>query len=173
MLGLAVERMGIESLYLGGWIHSAALLALAVAIPPLAAMALMRNIGLPNFAQVLGNRTERNLSPIALALGWLTAAATVLSVEIALGLVFDPRYRDFPYSPLTAAVVPVVLVALACPIAAGARAAERIAGLALVASALYIVINESLANWQAVWLCGLMLAFGLILLRPLRPAAPG
>ncbi|MET0869204.1 MAG: beta-(1-6) glucans synthase, partial [Pseudorhodoplanes sp.] len=112
MMGLAVERMTIESLHLGGWLHSIALVALAAIIPPLAAIALVRDTGLPTFGEVLTRRNGGNLSWVAVGLGFLAALATVFAVQLALGLVFDPRYRDFPYSPLTAAIVPVVLVAL-------------------------------------------------------------
>ena len=37
---------------------------------------------------------------------------TVLAVQSALALSFDPRYRDFPFAPLTAAAVPFVLLKL-------------------------------------------------------------
>ena len=39
-------------------------------------------------------------------------ALTVLAVQSALALSFDPRYRDFPFAPLTAAAVPFLLLAL-------------------------------------------------------------
>jgi glucan 1,3-beta-glucosidase len=170
-IGLAVERMTIESLYLSGWLHSGALVALAAAIPPLAAITLLRDTGLPAFGDVLTRQNARSLPWLAVGLGLLSAATTLFAVQIAFGLVFDPRYRDFPYSPLTAAIVPIVLVALICPRAGGERVAERIAGAALSISAVYIAINESFANWQSLWLCALILSLGLILLRPQAQAA--
>ncbi len=173
MVGLAVERMAIESLHLGGWLHSIALVALAVAIPPLASIALVRDVGLPSFGEILTRGNARDLPWVAVALGILTAVLTVLSVELSFGLVFDPRYRDFPYSPLTAAIVPVVLVALVCPRSGAVRLAERVAGGALALSAVYVAFNESFANWQSLWFCALTLALGLILLRPRPAAAPG
>jgi glucan 1,3-beta-glucosidase len=173
MIGLAVERMSIESLYLSGWAHSVALVALAAAIPPLAAIALLRDTGLPAFGDVLTRRNASDLPWLAVGLGLLSAATTVFAVQVALGLVFDPRYRDFPYSPLTAAIVPIVLVVLICPKAGGERVAERVAGAALALSAVYIAINESFANWQSLWLCALILSLGLILLRPQARAARG
>ena len=33
----------------------------------------------------------------------------LLAILTALGLVFDPRYRDFPFAPLTAAGVPFLV----------------------------------------------------------------
>jgi glucan 1,3-beta-glucosidase len=170
MIALAIERMLYESLGIGGWLTSAILVALAILIPPLAAMALMRGTGIAAFAQVL-TRTEGKRAGLVVVLGWLAAVVTVMAVQVALGLVFDPRYRDFPYAPLTAAVVPLTLVALLCPKPEGERNAERIAGLTLALSAIYIAFNESFANWQSLWLCGLLLALGAILLRRPAPAA--
>ena len=60
----------------------------------------------PAFASVLGPRPDRVRDPLALALGLLLIALTVLAVQSALALSFDPRYRDFPFAPLTAAAVP-------------------------------------------------------------------
>jgi glucan 1,3-beta-glucosidase len=173
MMGLAIERMTVESLHLSGWLHSIALVALAAAIPPLAAIALVRDTGMPSFGEVLTRGNARDLSWLAVGLGFLAVLVTVFAVQLALGLVFDPRYRDFPYSPLTAAIVPVVLVALICPRSGGDRRAERVAGAALALSAVYIAINESFANWQSLWFCALIAALGLILLRPQPAAAPG
>ena len=35
---------------------------------------------------------------------------TVLAMQSALALSFDPRYRDFPFAPLTAAALPFLLL---------------------------------------------------------------
>ena len=74
---------------------------------------------------------------------------------------------DFPYSPLTAAIVPIVLVAVILPASGGDRRAERIAERrrCVLALAVYIAFNESFVNWQSLWLCALILALGAILLR--------
>jgi glucan 1,3-beta-glucosidase len=170
MIALAIERMLYESLGIGGWLTSATLVVLAVLIPPVAAMALMRGTGIAAFAQVL-TRTEAKRAGLGVLLGFLAAVLTVMAVQIALGLVFDPRYRDFPYAPLTASIVPLLLVALFCSKPEGERVAERIAGLTLALSAIYIAFNESFANWQSLWLCGLLLVLGAILLRRPAPAA--
>ena len=77
----------------------------------------------------------------------------LLAVQAALGLVFDPRYKDFPFAPLTAAAVPFLLHTLTMPRPRGARGvAEMLAALLLALSVPYIVLNESLANWQSLWL---------------------
>src|SRR2546421_532819 len=82
------------------------------------------------------------------------------AVQAALGLVFDPRYRDFPFAPLTAATIPLLLATKGKPATKGAllarwkrrlraSAAETAVAATLAASAVYIVCNESFANWQA------------------------
>ena len=85
----------------------------------------------------------------------------------ALGLVFDPRYKDFPFAPLTAAVVPFLLHtrddAAADRRSAGAAGMCRRRLLAL--SVPYIVLNESFANWQSLWLCAALLALAVSLAR--------
>jgi hypothetical protein len=142
-------------------------------VPPLAAIALMCGTGMASFGQVLTRSDGPAVSWPALCLGFAAVVVSVLAIEIALGLVFDPRYRDFPYSPLTAAIVPIVLVAVILPGSGGDRRAERIAGGALVLPSVYIAFNESFVNWQSLWLCALILALGAILLRSKGRAAPG
>ncbi len=88
----------------------------------------------------------------------------LVSVEAALGLVFDPRYRDIPFAPLSAAAVPFLLLLLSTPRPRGSWAmAETVAAAALVLSAGYIVFNESFANWQSVWLCAGLVVLAFIL----------
>ncbi len=58
---------------------------------------------------MLGRAAQRPRDPLALVLGVLLIVLVVLAVQAALGLVFDPRYRDFPFAPLTGAVVPLLL----------------------------------------------------------------
>ena len=91
-------------------------------------------------------------------------ALMLLAIEAALGLVFDPRYRDIAFAPLTAATVPFFVVAFVVPRPAGVRpAAERMAAAVLAVSAGYIVFNESFANWQSVWFCAALLALAVTL----------
>ena len=59
--------------------------------------------------------------PLALTLGVLLIVLTVLAVQSALALSFDPRYRDFPFAPLTAAALPFLLLSFRRAAAAGAR----------------------------------------------------
>ena len=88
----------------------------------------------------------------------------LVTVEAALGLVFDPRYRDIPFAPLTAAAVPFLVLLFSTPRPAGPRAAAETAAAALLAvSAVYIVFNETFANWQAVWFCGGLIGLAVML----------
>ena len=95
----------------------------------------------------------------------------VLAIGTALGLVFDPRYKDFPFVPLTAAAIPYVTLTVSTgwPERSVARRAELVAAIVLALCAIYIVINESFANWQAVWLGGVLLTLAAIL-APVRAA---
>jgi glucan 1,3-beta-glucosidase len=99
-------------------------------------------------------------------------ATAVIAVQVALGLVFDPRYKDFPFAAMTASVVPIALVALWTRAGdAGQGLAERLAAATLALSAVYILFNESVANWQSLWFCGLLMLLSLSLVRFRWPRA--
>lgn len=87
-----------------------------------------------------------------MVLGFTLAATTLIAAETALSLVFDPRWRDFPFAGLTMAVVPFWTLTLLHRPKSGTRpVAEAVfAGLFAVA-ALYITSNEGPHNWQAMW----------------------
>jgi glucan 1,3-beta-glucosidase len=105
-------------------------------------------------------------------LGLLLIALCVLAMEAALALAFDPRYRDFPFAPLTAAALPFLLLSLTPSRPAGPRAiAETAAAVVLGLCAIAAVWNETLANWQALWFGGAVLAVAITLVR--ARAAPG
>jgi len=93
-------------------------------------------------------------------------ALTLLSIETALALVFDPRYRDLPFAPQSAGVIAFLMLMVSTPGPTGRRAvAETLAAAVLAVSAVYIAINETFANWQALWLCGGFIGLAVILLR--------
>ena len=78
---------------------------------------------------------------------------------------FDPRYKDFPFAPITAASVPFLLQTLAVP-AQGERGAAEVASAGVLAlSAGYIVLDETFANWQSLWFCAALLALAFTLAR--------
>jgi exo-beta-1,3-glucanase (GH17 family) len=158
----ALENVVIASLGPGGWIRGAAFAAVALAAPVVAAMTLAANETLPAFARVLGGPPPPYPPPlvgegregafIARASGLVLVATTVLAIQTALGLVFDPRYRDFTDGELSAAVVPfAIAMALGAGRAGPRGRAETIAAVTLAGSAVYIVLNEGFANWQALW----------------------
>ena len=122
LVGWAIANVPIESLGIGGWIRSLSMAALAVAVPMLGAAALMTRTAMPGFAQVIGPAEVRVPDPLKLALGVLLMVLCVFAVESALGLAFDPRYRDFPFAPLTAATIPFLLLSSMSPRRAGRRA---------------------------------------------------
>jgi glucan 1,3-beta-glucosidase len=163
LIGWTVENLPLESLGAAGWSRSLALAAVAAASPLLLSAATTRGMPLPPLARVLN---EWMRGPLVLAAGILTVAIVLLTILIALGLVFDPRYKDLPFAPFSAAVVPYLTHSLALRPMKGERGmAELTAAGLLVASVVYIVPNEGLANWQALWLCAALVAFAVSLAR--------
>lgn len=161
---LAAEKLPLQSLGIPGWVRGGTMFALAIVCPLAAAAAIMRRRSAPAFGSVLTRHPAAFDCRLAPALGFLLIAATLLTVLVALGLVFDPRYKDFPYAPLTAAIVPFFVLALFNAPSNGGRAlAEQVMAGALALSLIYVAFNESFANWQSLWLCGLfaLLAFTL------------
>jgi glucan 1,3-beta-glucosidase len=146
--------------------------ALALAVPMAAAFALGRRWELPGFAMALDPRHWRGPTRDGAILAALLVATVVAAIHVALGLVFDPRYKDFPFAALTG---PVTALAVAAFMGAGGRfrpgVAEIAAACVLAASAAFVVFNEGIANWQAVWLALLFVVLALTVLR--ARAAPG
>ncbi len=172
LLGLTIEQALVESFGPGGLLRSIALATAAIVAPVTVGAALTAGIPAPAFARVLGRRVGWPADALMHAVGLVLAAVTLLAIQAALGLVFDPRYRDFPAAALSAAILPCVLLTGARPFAAVTRPlAETLAAAVLAVCAVYITINETMANWQALWLAVALLALGVSLVRP--RAAPG
>ena len=154
LIGWTIENIPLESLDAGGWLRSLAIAAVAVAAPPVLSVAIMRDTDVPSFARLVGPKEMRERDPVALVAGAVLLTLMIMSFVVAIGLVFDPRYRDFPFAPLTAAVVPFLVHRLMRPRPKGPRCVAEVAGGAVLAlSAAYIAFNEGLANWQSLWLC--------------------
>ena len=163
LLGLAVDKMYYESYGFGGWLCWGTLLATGVVSPLLCTYALMAGRSLPTFLEWLGPRDLRNRSVLTVLLGLIVAATTLIAAETALGFVFDPRYKDFPYASLTMAVVPFAGLLLNRPQAGRRPIAEAVfAGLLAVAAA-YVGYNEGPDNWQSLWTCALYFLLGFTL----------
>jgi exo-beta-1,3-glucanase (GH17 family) len=166
LIGWTVENVPLESLRIGGWTRSLALAFLALASPLAVSAAMARGTAIPRFYRALNQPVKKAREPLALAVAIILIAIMLLSVHVAHGLVFDPRYKDFPFAPLTAAIVPFFAHSLVMPRPQGASgAAERTAAAVLALSIIYIVPNEGFANWQSLWLCAALLALAFSLAR--------
>ena len=162
--GWAIEKSMIESFGVGGAMRGAALGLLAVAAPLAGSALLARGDQLPGFAKLLGAREERPTEPLLRAAGALLILLTLVAVQTALGLVFDPPVPRFYLAALTAASVPFLLYRWVGPKGEGGRA-ETVAAWVLALGAAFIVLNEGFANWQALWLAASLLALALTLAR--------
>jgi glucan 1,3-beta-glucosidase len=166
LFGWAIENVPLESLGVGQWSRSIAMAAVAFVTPILASSPLLCGKSLPALSRVLGTADLRKQDVLAFACGIVLIATLLLAVQIALGLVFDPRYKDFPFAPMTAAIVPLLMLSFAVEAPARARGLAEMAGAVLLAlSIVYIVPNETLANWQSLWLCTAFAALALTLFR--------
>ena len=154
LLGITTDKLLYESYGLGGWLGWGALIAAAIASPLLCANALMTGRALPTFLELLGPRDDRTRSALTILLGAALVVTTLIGVETALGFVFDPRYKDFPYAALTMAVVPLSTLMLLNRPQQGARPiAEAVFASLLAGAALYTLFNEGSDNWQSLWTC--------------------
>jgi len=166
LLGIAVDKLLYESYGTGRWIQWVALLAAGVLSPILCANATMAGRSLPTFLELLGPPPYQNRSFITVLLGLIVIVTALIAAETALGFVFDPRYRDFPFAALSMAVVPFAGLMAVNRRVDGERpmAEAAFAGL-LVASLAYIGFNEGPDNWQSLWTCAVYLLFAITLWR--------
>ncbi len=154
LLGVAADKMFYESYGVGGWLGWGALLTAAIASPMLCANALMSGLSLPTFLELLGPRAGRTRAALTIILGAALAVTVLIGSETALGFVFDPRYKDFPFAALTMAVVPFSTLMLLNRPQQGVRPiAEGVFAGLLAGAALYTVFNEGSDNWQSLWTC--------------------
>jgi exo-beta-1,3-glucanase (GH17 family) len=167
LLGVSVEKALCESYGLVGWFNQGLLLAAAIAAPLFGSHALVSGRPLPGFAELIGPRESRSRSVPRPILGLILIVTALLATETALGLVFDPRGRDFPFAGLTMAVLPICTIALLNrrKLDSDQVAEATFAGL-LVTSAIYISLNEGFHNWQALWTSAAYVALGAALWVP-------
>jgi hypothetical protein len=166
LIGWSIANVPVESLSAGGWLRSLAFAAVALLTPPTLSAAAMRGTPLPRFSALLGPASERIRDPLARLTGALMITTTLLALLTALGLVFDPRYQNFPFAPLTAAVVPFFMHSVTMPRPRGRYGVAEWAAAGVLALAVpYIVLNESFANWQSLWLCAALAALAFSLAR--------
>jgi exo-beta-1,3-glucanase (GH17 family) len=166
LLGVAADKLFLESLGTAGWVRWGTLFGAAVLTPVFAAVALIAGRPLPTFIELIGPVHMRDRSPLSVLLGLCLAVTAVIGLESALGFVFDPRYRDFPFASLTMAVLPIALLMLLNRRVDGARPiAEAVFAGALALSAAYIGINEGFVNWQSLWTCAVYAGFAATMWR--------
>ena len=171
LIGWSIANAPVESLGLAGWLRSLSLIGVALLTPPAVSAAVMRGTALPRFSALIGPTAERVRDPLPRIIGALLVATTLLAILTALGLVFDPRYRDFPFAPLSAAVAPFVAHSVSMPRPLGRQGSARFGAAELAAAGMlalsvpYIAFNESFANWQSLWLCAALIALAFSLAR--------
>jgi hypothetical protein len=175
LLGMAAQKMYYESYGFGGWLGWGSLLAAATASPVLSANALMSGRSLPTFLELIGPREGRTLSFPTMLLGLALTVTALMAAETALGFLFDPRWRDFPFTSLTMAAVPFcTLTLLNRPKKSGTRpVAEAVFAALFAATALYATFNEGFDNWQALWTAAAYLLFGATLWQARSMAVAG
>jgi exo-beta-1,3-glucanase (GH17 family) len=166
LLGVAADKMLFESYGFGGWLVWGSLLAAAIASPLLCANALMSGRALPTFLELLGPRDGRSHQALTMMLGVALAVTILIGTETALGFVFDPRYRDFPFAALTMAAVPFSTLMLLNRPQEGARPiAEAVFAGLLAGAGLYTVFSEGADNWQSLWTCAMYFLLAVTLWR--------
>ena len=169
LFGVALDKLLYES-FGRGWFRWATFFAAGVLAPILCAHATMSGRSLPTFVQLLGPRDAPIGSVSTVLLGIVLMATALVAAEGALGLVFDPRYRDFPFAALSMAVVSFAGLMVANRPQEGVRPlAESVFAGILLLSAVYVGFNEGPNNWQSLWTCAAYLLFAVTLWRSRGP----
>ena len=135
-------------------------MAFAFAAPLVAAAGIARGQAPAPLAELFAPRGTA--TRLQLWLAGLTAVTAVLSMFFALGLVFDPRYREFPTATLIGAVSGLLLLSLLAG-RTGYVLGERVFAALLAASAVAIIIQERIENWEALCLAGALLTLAGVL----------
>jgi glucan 1,3-beta-glucosidase len=147
------------------------MIALSLLVPMLAAGAVARSAPLGSLAVAINPPLARRVDVWSLLLAIVFAATLVAAIHVALGLVFDPRYKDFQLALLTGPVLALAIVTLVKAPPRLPGVAERVAAGLLTFSALFVMFNEGMANWQALWFGALLVLLALTALR--AGPAPG
>jgi exo-beta-1,3-glucanase (GH17 family) len=152
LFGVAAQKMFYESYGAGGWLLRGALLVAATASPLFGANALMSGRAPATFLELLGPKDCRTKSLLAIMHGLALIVTIVIGTETVLGLVFDPRDKDFPFAAITMAAVPFAAMTLLDRPEKGLRPmAETIFAGVFLAAAIYTGLNEGPDNWQSLW----------------------
>ncbi len=163
-LGAAISALALESLGVVGWLRNGLLLAVSAACVVAMPAAIGAGQGLAPFSVTLDGRLRARSSAMAVVAALMLVLGVAAVGTVALELVFDPRYKDFPVFALTG-----IVAALFAPLLVrradreGSGLGETVAAWGMLIGGLYVPLNEGLTNWQAAWfgaLC-LVLAFTL------------
>ncbi len=166
LFGVAAQKMFYESYGAGGWLLWGSLLLAATASPVFGAIALMSGRPATSLLELLGPKGYRTESALAIMHGLVWTVTIVIGTATALGLIFDPRFIDFPFAALTMAAVPFAAVTLLNPAKKEKRPlAESMFASVFLVAAIYVGINEGPANWQSLWTCAAYLLLALTLWR--------
>lgn len=152
-LGATAESAFYEVRDLPSGARSLILGLLTIALPMLAASLRMRTIP-PRPMADLGPHTPGRRAARWFGLG--LALAGVMAAFTVLGLVFDPRYRDFPIAPFIVIATAASIVPLRGGVPATTRA-EHIFGGIIGLGALGILAIEGIQNIQALLLVAALL----------------
>lgn len=172
VFGWAAVKLPEEGVLPFDRLKGAIMLALALVAPMAAAFALTRGGQLHGFALALDPFSWRRRGIVSLSLAILLVAIVVMAMQAGLGLMFDPRYKDFPFASLTGPVAAFAVLAFMTsdgPPRPGV--AEVVTAILLAGFGLFVIFNEGIANWQALWFASLLIVLALTVLRV--RAAPG
>lgn len=165
LVGLAIEKLVMESLTTGDWAFAALRLVTMVVIALAAAAAVIREIAMPRLADQAAELFQPRRE-----LGWLMmalfTALIFFALQSAVALGFDPRYRDFPGPTLTIGLVPFLALALLRPSPAMRLPHLLLAGL-LGLSVIWTLAIEGLANWQSLWFAATIAMAAALLALPI------
>jgi exo-beta-1,3-glucanase (GH17 family) len=171
VFGWAALKLPQEDILPGDQLQGTVMLVFALVVPMAAAFAVAGGDRLHGFAAFDPPRW-RGRDTVMLTLAGLLVATVVAAMLTGLGLVFDPRYKDFPFASLTGPVVALAILAFMNSNAPPRPGIAEIAAAAVLSgSTLFIIANEGIANWQALWFSGLLIVLALTVLR--ARAAPG
>jgi len=156
LFGVAAQKMFYESYGAGSWLLWGALLVAATASPLFGANALMSGRAPPTFLELLGPEHYRTPSGLAIMHGLILIVIIVIGTETALGFMFDPREKDFPFAAMTLLNRPKK----------GIRPmAEAMFAVVFLVAAIYAALSEGPDNWQSLWTCAAYMLLAVTLWR--------
>jgi glucan 1,3-beta-glucosidase len=172
LFGVAATNLPLEGEIAADRLRALFMFVLALVVPLAASYGLARGDQLGTFATALAPAYRRGAGRIAIVLAGLLAATVIAAIYVALGLVFDPRYKDFPVALLTGPVLALSILAFADGRSwPRPGAAETATAAVLTGSAMFVIANEGIANWQSLLFGALLVLLALTVLR--ARAAPG